>query len=75
MYLINFIFQAEVAIWGPGVIFSAACFLVAFLVTFLPETAGRELPQTIAEIKEWRNQDTVDKKKEKPHNDINFEKV
>ncbi|XP_041373772.1 solute carrier family 22 member 15-like [Gigantopelta aegis] len=66
---------ARVAIWAPGAIFSAACLLVPFLMTCLPETAGRELPQTISEVARWRKQDILDKTKGKPTDDIQFEKM
>ncbi|GFN75018.1 solute carrier family 22 member 4 [Plakobranchus ocellatus] len=36
--------------WGPGTVLSALCLTVPLLVRFLPETHGRELPQTIAEM-------------------------
>ncbi|XP_041363180.1 organic cation transporter protein-like [Gigantopelta aegis] len=37
-------------IWGPGALFGFMCLLAAFLVMFLPETKGRELPTTIEEM-------------------------
>ncbi|XP_048734855.2 organic cation transporter protein-like isoform X2 [Ostrea edulis] len=39
--------------WGPGVVFSAMCFISAILICFLPETRGRELPTTIEELRTW----------------------
>ncbi|XP_052061721.1 organic cation transporter protein-like [Mytilus californianus] len=44
--------------WGPGVIFGACCGVVTVLQLLLPETSGRDLPQTVEELIEW------DKKKE-----------
>ncbi|XP_041376340.1 solute carrier family 22 member 8-like [Gigantopelta aegis] len=37
-------------IWGPAALFGFMCLLAAFLVMFLPETKGRELPTTIEEM-------------------------
>ncbi|XP_041373747.1 solute carrier family 22 member 15-like [Gigantopelta aegis] len=39
--------------WAPGTIFGVSCLAVTFLVTFLPETTGRELPQTIEDMADW----------------------
>ncbi|BFZ14543.1 hypothetical protein BsWGS_17582 [Bradybaena similaris] len=36
--------------WGPGAVFTALCLLVPVLLRFLPETTGRELPQTLADF-------------------------
>ncbi|KAL5005513.1 hypothetical protein ScPMuIL_018969 [Solemya velum] len=44
---------ADYIIWGPGLIFGIMCLLVTVLMTFLPETRGHELPDTIEELKEW----------------------
>ncbi|XP_041363345.1 solute carrier family 22 member 6-A-like, partial [Gigantopelta aegis] len=44
---------AGYAFWAPGTIFGMCCLAVAVLVTFLPETTGRELPQTIEEMAAW----------------------
>ncbi|XP_041376634.1 organic cation transporter protein-like [Gigantopelta aegis] len=66
---------AQVAIWAPGAILSAACLLVPFLMTCLPETAGRELPQTISEVSEWRKLDLLHKTKGKTTDDIQFKKI
>ncbi|XP_076443357.1 organic cation transporter protein-like [Babylonia areolata] len=47
---------SDVAIWAPGVIFSVACLLVTFLLTLLPETRHRSLPQSIVDVKRWRRE-------------------
>ncbi|XP_048734857.2 organic cation transporter protein-like [Ostrea edulis] len=39
--------------WGPGVVFSVMCFISALLISYLPETRGRELPTTIEELRAW----------------------
>ncbi|XP_041376410.1 organic cation transporter protein-like [Gigantopelta aegis] len=44
---------AGYAFWAPGTIFGMCCLAVTVLVTFLPETTGRELPQTIEEMTAW----------------------
>ncbi|CAC5419797.1 unnamed protein product [Mytilus coruscus] len=44
--------------WGPGVIFGACCGVVTLLHRLLPETSGKDLPQTVDELIEW------DRKKE-----------
>ncbi|GFN79400.1 solute carrier family 22 member 4 [Plakobranchus ocellatus] len=36
--------------WGPGVVFAILCLVIPILTLFLPETQGRELPQTIADM-------------------------
>ncbi|CAG5119142.1 unnamed protein product [Candidula unifasciata] len=43
---------AEVALWGPGLIFSVMCFLSAILFTKLPETRGQPMPNTISDMKQ-----------------------
>ena len=42
--------QSRKFIWGPGALFGVMCLVAAFLVTYLPETKGRELPTTIEEM-------------------------
>ncbi|KAL5004945.1 hypothetical protein ScPMuIL_018401 [Solemya velum] len=37
---------AAYIIWGPGLVFGIMCLLVTVLMPFLPETRGRELPDT-----------------------------
>ncbi|KAK6189117.1 hypothetical protein SNE40_005155 [Patella caerulea] len=37
--------------WGPGAIFGGCCLLATLLITILPETNGKELPQTMADVK------------------------
>ncbi|RUS84221.1 hypothetical protein EGW08_008025 [Elysia chlorotica] len=37
--------------WAPGVIFGILCLLIPVLTVFLPEMHGRELPQTLADMK------------------------
>ncbi|XP_076465986.1 organic cation transporter-like protein [Babylonia areolata] len=44
---------AEVAVWAPGAIIGSLCFMVVVLMHFLPETKGRELPNTLQDIDEW----------------------
>ncbi|KAK3729039.1 hypothetical protein RRG08_005412 [Elysia crispata] len=48
---------ARKAIWAPGALFSAACFVGVFLLSFLPETKFRELPSTIEEVESWYRAD------------------
>ncbi|KAK6180248.1 hypothetical protein SNE40_012437 [Patella caerulea] len=47
---------SQVVIWGPGVVFGSCCVLASMLFFLLPETRGRELPTTIAEMREWSQQ-------------------
>ncbi|XP_071100668.1 solute carrier family 22 member 3-like [Haliotis cracherodii] len=49
--------------WGPGAIFVIMCLLAGFLIQFLPETRGHELPQTMEEIKEWYRANLPNQKK------------
>ncbi|XP_059151412.1 solute carrier family 22 member 6-A-like isoform X2 [Physella acuta] len=44
---------ADMALWAPGTIFSAMCFISVVMFIRLPETRGRPLPNTIAEMKQW----------------------
>ncbi|XP_059151413.1 organic anion transporter 3-like [Physella acuta] len=44
---------ADIALWAPGTIFSAMCFISVVMFIRLPETRGRPLPNTIAEMKQW----------------------
>ncbi|KAK6189120.1 hypothetical protein SNE40_005158 [Patella caerulea] len=37
--------------WGPGAVFGGCCLLATLLITILPETKGKELPQTMADVK------------------------
>ncbi|XP_060085901.1 organic cation transporter protein-like [Ylistrum balloti] len=48
--------------WGPGAISAAMCLLAVYLLTFLPETKGYELPTTIEELKTWYKDHAGDKK-------------
>ncbi|CAG5119143.1 unnamed protein product [Candidula unifasciata] len=43
---------AEIVVWGPGIIFSAMCFLSAILFSKLPETRGQPMPNTIRDMKQ-----------------------
>ncbi|KAK6180247.1 hypothetical protein SNE40_012436 [Patella caerulea] len=47
---------SQVVIWGPGVVFGSCCISASLLFLMLPETRGRELPTTIAEMREWSQQ-------------------
>ncbi|XP_060068863.1 solute carrier family 22 member 3-like [Ylistrum balloti] len=49
------IFASHV-IWGPGVVFGICCIIVAFLTILLPETNGKELPQTVEDYNDWVKQ-------------------
>ncbi|XP_046556465.1 solute carrier family 22 member 7-like [Haliotis rubra] len=44
---------AEHVEWAPGTIFGVCCLLVTVLVNVLPETMGRELPQTVDDVEAW----------------------
>ncbi|XP_046556322.1 solute carrier family 22 member 6-B-like [Haliotis rubra] len=44
---------AEQIPWAPGTIFGIACLVTAALNYQLPEPEGRELPQTIEDVKAW----------------------
>ncbi|XP_033750920.1 solute carrier family 22 member 3-like isoform X2 [Pecten maximus] len=47
---------ASYVLWGPGVVFGICCILVAFLTLLLPETNGKELPQTVEDYNDWVKQ-------------------
>ncbi|XP_067665107.1 organic cation transporter protein-like [Haliotis asinina] len=62
---------AKVVAWAPGAIFVIMCLLAGFLIQFLPETRGHELPQTMEEIKEWYRANLPgQKRKDKRPDDI-----
>ncbi|CAC5425496.1 SLC22A4_5 [Mytilus coruscus] len=42
--------------WGPGIIFGVFCVISTLLQLLLPETSGKELPQSIKELTEWNKQ-------------------
>ncbi|XP_067667757.1 organic cation transporter protein-like isoform X2 [Haliotis asinina] len=44
---------AEYVEWAPGTIFGVCCLLATVLVNVLPETMGRELPQTVDDVEAW----------------------
>ncbi|XP_067664795.1 solute carrier family 22 member 6-A-like [Haliotis asinina] len=44
---------ADIVPWAPGIIFGVACLVTAGLNYFFPEAEGRELPQTIEDVKAW----------------------
>ncbi|KAK7496086.1 hypothetical protein BaRGS_00012787 [Batillaria attramentaria] len=50
-----FILLGETIPWAPGVIFGGMCVLAGLSVLLLPETRHRALPNTIEEIREWKN--------------------
>ncbi|XP_060085889.1 organic cation transporter protein-like [Ylistrum balloti] len=54
--------------WGPGAISAAMCLLAVYLLTFLPETKGYELPTTIEELKTWYRDHAGDRKGEDEEN-------
>jgi hypothetical protein len=37
-------------------VFGVCCIIVTFLVTILPETGKRELPQTLEELIDWNKE-------------------
>ncbi|XP_071104364.1 solute carrier family 22 member 6-B-like [Haliotis cracherodii] len=39
--------------WLPGTIFGVGCLIIAGLVMMLPESQGRELPETVEDIQSW----------------------
>ncbi|XP_012946352.1 solute carrier family 22 member 8, partial [Aplysia californica] len=44
---------ADLAIWAPGVLIGSMACLVCILLSALPETKGRELPQTLDDLHGW----------------------
>lgn len=49
---------AEEIPWAPGTIFSAMCLIVTFIILYVPETRGVELPQTLVEVKVWYSENS-----------------
>ncbi|XP_067667759.1 solute carrier family 22 member 3-like [Haliotis asinina] len=50
---------AEYVEWAPGTIFGVCCLLATVLVNILPETMGRELPQTVDDVEAWHKKTDV----------------
>ncbi|GFN92064.1 solute carrier family 22 member 16 [Plakobranchus ocellatus] len=48
---------AEEAVWAPGVTMGICACVACLLIQFLPETARRELPQTMADVHAWFKSD------------------
>ncbi|XP_025077594.1 solute carrier family 22 member 3-like [Pomacea canaliculata] len=46
-------FLAEVGVWLPCAIYGTCCILAVLMLRLLPETKGRELAQTVADIEAW----------------------
>ena len=53
--MITVSFQSEIYPWLPYLIFFVCMTVSGALVIFLPETLGRPLPQTIAELESWND--------------------
>ncbi|XP_033733071.1 solute carrier family 22 member 3-like isoform X2 [Pecten maximus] len=51
------LYMMEAAQWLPSLIFGSLCLIFCFLIQYLPETKGKELPQKIDEIWEWYKMD------------------
>ncbi|KAJ8304898.1 hypothetical protein KUTeg_018481 [Tegillarca granosa] len=49
------VYLVDLAQWAPGVLFGVMCFIIAILLRFVPETKGKELAQTVEELKQWEN--------------------
>ena len=39
--------------WAPKAVLSGLCLVVPLLIQLMPETSGRDLPQTIADMETW----------------------
>ncbi|XP_070174694.1 organic anion transporter 3-like [Littorina saxatilis] len=48
---------SELIVWAPGLITGSLCFVVVFLFRYLPETQGRELPQSLDDVDSWSGGD------------------
>ncbi|KAK7484479.1 hypothetical protein BaRGS_00024235 [Batillaria attramentaria] len=44
---------ADHVIWAPGAIFGTCNMLILIIIRSLPESMGRELPQTVADLETW----------------------
>lgn len=49
--------------WAPGAVLSGLCLLVPVLIQLMPETHGRALPQTVAEMETWLTEKSDKRKK------------
>lgn len=43
--------QSRYALWAPGALFGTSNLIALILLRFLPETMGKELPQTVEDVK------------------------
>lgn len=48
--------------WAPGAILTFFCFICLLIIPVIPETKGRQLPNNIEEVMQWRK---IDKNKNK----------
>lgn len=56
--------------WGPAVLIGCLASVVCILLKVLPETSGRELPQTVEDLLDWYRKDiTKESKAEKDKKD------
>jgi hypothetical protein len=55
-------FQATYIEWGPGIIFGTCCVVATLLQLLLPETSGKELPQSVQQIRDWDKDQEGDSK-------------
>ncbi|XP_005109395.1 organic cation transporter-like protein [Aplysia californica] len=50
--------NAEQAMWAPGILIASCAAVVVISLKALPETSGRELPQTLDDLKAWFHKPT-----------------
>ncbi|GFO42290.1 solute carrier family 22 member 6-a [Plakobranchus ocellatus] len=59
--------QADEAVWAPGLVIGIGACAMCLLSYFLPETNGRELPQTLPQLQAWFKEtegvESINKKK------------
>ncbi|XP_046556429.1 solute carrier family 22 member 8-like [Haliotis rubra] len=44
---------SEYVTWAPGAVLTCCCLAATAMVIVLPETKGKELPQTLSDVKAW----------------------
>ena len=50
-FILYVLYQGTYVQWGPGVVFGSLSVLVTILFLWLPETTGKELPNTLDDVK------------------------
>ena len=53
MMMMPCVVQKEHVVWAPGVLFGTCNLLILIVIRLLPDSMGRELPQTLRDLEAW----------------------